>query len=462
MRVGLLLVAGIVACASPRHRDEPIATAGARLVLADGGQVLSGEPANVRVEDVRAGDTIEIRARRIVPRSQYVEGTQVTDTIRVESWARFVATASGYVDVAGEPPIAGSWRDVDALALFWSMRATTADDTAIGARPVHEIALTLRQNGRVRDSGTITLRATRDTLDERVILGGNFVGAFVVRRGLRSAPVIMALHGSEGGDTVAALSLARRFAARGYAAFAVSYVQYPWNGALPGVPTAFDSIPVETLDRARAWLGTQPEADTSRTALWGVSKGAEFALVASARRDWVRATVACVPSDVMWAGYGRDPLPGETLASWSDNGRRLPAIPYDRYADVFAGTATPREVHDRSRLASPAEAIAARIPVEQIATPVLLLGADRDNVWSSGEMARAAGRRMRSEARRTAVDVQTYADADHYICGVGTTPVSLFGPDSASVSEGTARAAADAWRRTLAFLGEHFPASGKR
>ncbi len=198
---------------------------------------------------------------------------------------------------------------------------------------------------------------------------------------------------------------------RGYAAFAVSYVQYPWNGALSGVPTAIDSIPVETLERARAWLGQQPVADTSRIALWGVSKGAEFALVASARCDWVRATMACVPSDVMWAGYGRDPLPGETLTSWSDSGRRLPAIPYDRYDDVFAGKATPREVHDRSRVASPALVRAARIPVEQIASPVLLLGAERDNVWSSGEMTRAA---------------------------------------------------ADAWQRTLAFLAAHFPAAPRR
>ncbi len=228
------------------------------------------------------------------------------------------------------------------------------------------------------------------------------------------------------------------------------------------MPTAFDSIPVETLDRARAWLGQQPEADTSRTALWGVSKGAEFALVASARCDWVRATMACVPSDVMWAGYGRDPLPGETLTSWSDSGRRLPAIPYDRYDDVFAGKATLREVHDRSRVASPALARAARIPAEQIASPVLLLGAERDNVWSSGEMTRSLERGLRATARPLPLSVRTYPDADHYICGVGTTPVSLFGPDSAPISEGTARAAADAWQRTLAFLAAHFPAAPRR
>jgi len=69
---------------------------------------------------------------------------------------------------------------------------------------------------------------------------------------------------------------------------------------------------------------------------------------------------------------------------------------------------------------------------------------------------------MRASTRQAPVSAHTYADADHYICGVGTTPVSLFGPDTAPISEGTARSAADAWRRTLAFLAEHFPATPKR
>ena len=461
MRVGLLLLMGVMACTSSRIVDEPVPLQGARLVLVDSGEVLSGEPPRVRVANVRVGDTVELRARRFVPRTQFLKDVQVTDTITVESWARFVATSDG-VDPNAATPMAGTWREADAMALFWSMREVPNDSLLRRLRTSNAVTLTLAQNGLVRDSGTLMLHSSLDSLDERVILGGNFVGAFAVRRGARAAPVVLALHGSEGGDTVAARALARRFAARGYAAFAVSYVQYPWNGALPGVPTAFDSIPVETLDRARAWLGQQPQADTSRTALWGVSKGAEFALVASARRDWVRAAVACVPSDVMWAGYGRDPLPGETLASWSDSGRRLPAIPYDRYDDVFAGKATPRQVHDRSRVASPALARAARIPVEQIVAPVLVLGADRDNVWSSGEMTRSAARSLSASTRQAPVSAHTYPDADHYICGVGTTPVSLLGPDSAPISEGTARSAADAWQRTLAFLAEHFPATPKR
>lgn len=160
----------------------------------------------------RAGDTVEVRARRLVPRTQFLKGVQVTDTIAVESWARFVSTR-GEVDPAAAKPIAGTWREADAMALFWSMREVPHDSLLRRVRTSNVVALTLEQNGVVCDSGTLTLRSSLDSLDERVILGGNFAGAFVVRRGARAAPVVMALHGSEGGDTVAAVALARRFAA---------------------------------------------------------------------------------------------------------------------------------------------------------------------------------------------------------------------------------------------------------
>ncbi|HKS21697.1 MAG TPA: acyl-CoA thioester hydrolase/BAAT C-terminal domain-containing protein [Thermoanaerobaculia bacterium] len=77
-------------------------------------------------------------------------------------------------------------------------------------------------------------------------------------------------------------------ASHGYAALAVAYF-----GIAP-LPDDLDRIPLETVDRAVAWLRAQPSVDPKRIAIWGGSKGAELALVAASRNPAIRAVVAVV------------------------------------------------------------------------------------------------------------------------------------------------------------------------
>ena len=430
------------------------------LVLPDSGWVTSGDGAGIRITGVHAKQRVRLRARRTLVVSRRVDTTSVNDTIMVESWAEFAGNASGTIDVDHATPRRGSWTSSDALGLFWSMRRVASADREELTADRSRVRLILEVGNAPIERAEIRLRASARPLTRRVVISDRLVGAFVAPTGVVNAPVVIALHGSEGGDTLSNLTLATRFAARGYAAFAVSYVAYTWGGGLPGVPGTFDSIEVATLDHARAWLGAQREADTSRTAVWGVSKGGEFAMVTAARRRWPRAVIGCVPSDVMWAGFGREPATGEVLTSWSDGDRRLPAIPYDNYDDVFAGKATARQVHDRSRRAHTAQAIAARIPIENATAPLLLLGALDDEVWASGSMVRSLAKTRFAEPARASIESYVYADAGHGICGVGTTPAAVNDPQESRVAIGTARASAAAWMKTMAFLRRVLPTEG--
>ena len=444
----LLPILSLTATTSHQYALDP----GVRLVVPDSGWVTAGDGSKVQIVGVARGDRVMLRARRTMLLSRRVDSTSVTDTIVVESWAEFDGTRSATIEIDRTTPRRGSWTTADPLALFWSMRRVAPTNADELKRDRTTVALTLEARGSEPMRADLRLRATARPLVRRVVIGDRLVGAFAAPIGADNVPVVIALHGSEGGDTLSNLALATRFAARGYAAFAISYAAYSWNGGLPGVPGSFDSIDVETLDRARAWLGGQREADTSRTVLWGVSKGGEFAMVAAARRSWPRAVIGCVPSDVMWAGFGRAPNPGETLTSWADSGRRLPAIPYDNYDDVFAGRTTARAVHDRSRAAHPADAATARIPLENATAPLLLLGATDDDVWASGTMVQTLAKTRFAQPGRASVESHVYADAKHSICGVGTSPIATFGVDESRLAEGTARAAADAWTRTMTFL----------
>lgn len=422
---------------------------------------LNGDPLQLSIDGVAAGDTISIRAYRRYLQSRQVNGNNVTDTVLYASWAQFRADKRGHISIDSGTPVAGTWKIADPLALFWSMqRISPSADSGASRIPERSLPrgtteLLLVSRGFVIDS--LLLRATTPKLIERTIVTDSTVGAFATPDDRVKHPALILLHGSEGGGTTSAKTLARRFAARGFAAYAVLYVAYPYAGSFAAVPNAFVNIPVETLDRARNWMGAQMQADTSRTGLWGVSKGAEFALVAASRRTWPRAVVACVASDVVWSGFGRVAAPGEVFSSWSDRGKSLPAIPYDNYDDVFANKATARVVHDRSRLNHPVEAASARIDVAAIKAPTLLYGSGRDEVWASASMVRNIEQSMEKAENSKLLVARTFENSGHGICGDGTIPGALYAPQPAhNVAPPDAMASASAssltWRETIQFL----------
>ena len=159
---------------------------------------------------------------------------------------------------------------------------------------------------------------------------------------------------------------------------------------LGGLPKALVNIPIENFTAARTWLSRQANLTTDQVAVWGVSKRAEYAMVAAANLNWIDRVVACVPSSVVWSGFGREPLPGEVYSSWSVSGRSLPFIPYDNYTDALEGRLSAAAVHRRSlEKASKKDREAARIPIENTGARILLLGATQDHVWPWGARARA-------------------------------------------------------------------------
>jgi dienelactone hydrolase len=399
------------------------------------------------ISGLRPREAATIRAvRRIV--SVRAEGTPArADTVTYASWATLRANARGSIDVDAATPLAGTWSAPDPQGILWSMIGS--DSVSEPSLPPGDVRLTVTARGRPAASTAFTLRRAVVPLVERTVVADGVAGAYAAPADGQRHPVVLLLHGSEGGDTATAKLFAQRFAARGFAALAVVYVSY--GGVLPGVPSMFDAVPLELLDRARNWTGTQPEADTSRTGIWGASKGGELAMLAAANRSWPTAVVGCVPSDVVWAGFGREPAPGEALSSWSIGGRALPAIPYDHYEDVFSGKASAREVHDRSRAKSPEAVGPARIPIERTTAHLLLLGSGHDDVWGSGTMTANIEASLKAAGKSPLVQAVRYERASHDICGDGSVPVGLY-EDGLFDRHATAAASADAWRRSVAFL----------
>lgn len=422
--------------------------------------IIAGDPTTLTISDVAPGERIRIHAFRRTTVSITQDGRRVERPVTTHAWADYRADASGSVALDTAPPLAGTYTGSDPNGLLWSGwpigdarlgEARRAELDADAAAEPGQLVLRVERNGRLGDPVTVRIRGFSDRVrfTELEVARDGVSGVFAAPEGASRLPTLILLHGSEGGSMAAARAWSGRMAERGFAALALNYVAYAWTGGISGVPTTFTNLPVELLGKARTWIASRAEAHSGWIALVGGSKGAELALVGASRYAWVTATVACVPSDVVWAGYGRQPAPGELLSSWSFQGRPLPFIPYDRYEEVFNGRATAAQVHVRSRTAAPPAVVAAsRIPVGQIAGPVLLLGAGRDEVWPSLAMSRNIRAAYRRSGRSKLLEVGEYSEAGHNICGTGAIPARADGRDGGS----TARATGAAFRKTLNFL----------
>ena len=267
-------------------------------------------------------------------------------------------------------------------------------------------------------------------------------------------PVVVILHGADGG-TEAGDRFGPILARMGYAAVGLPYYSADWGEygppkALPELPGSFIDIRVDQLAELRTALAGMEGIDVERFGLFGASKGAEFALIAASRYDWIDSVVAYAPTDVVWEGWGLEMVEAEgTRSSFSFEGQPLPFVPYRGFVEgLLAGPAADlRAIHENGRVDHPEAVAAARIPVEAYRGDRLLIAGEKDAQWNSALAVR------RIVADRTAAGLATeaavYPEAGHDLVGDG-------GPREAARSGGTPEANAgarqDAWPKVQAFL----------
>lgn len=387
----------------------------------------------------------------------------------VISWADMDADQEGKLNVSTYPVETGTWTGPDPYALFWSGRRFS-DPGAISTLPDGFDPMTLKpgENRLIATHLDVTLLSTSiefgepNGLSVRDVSEGWINGVYAVPDDGQTHPALILLHGSEGGSLQSAREMATRFAGKGYAAFALNYFSWDMNG-LTDIPDVHVNQPVELIADVRNWLSSQPGADVGALGLYGHSKGAEYAEVAAVRYPWIKAVAACVPTDVVWEGYGigdpraersKDmPIPDQ-ISSWSWQGEPLPYIPLRRFVpdEYFDNT----ERYELSRQDDPRAAQAAVIPIERAEAEFLLLGSDRDEVWASGAMARNLAARMGKAGRSDDVRLRVFSQAGHQICGDGTYPTHLWSEPSDDPRrkdlDAEGRAAAESWQAIVAFF----------
>ena len=364
----------VLLCGSPARAEGDLK------ISASPSVALYGEPFSVRVTGLRPGERAAIKASSRDGRGKDWEATVF-----------FEADASGAVDVGRHAPVSGSYEGADIFGLLWSMKQADPDSK----KPTRYIDDEV--NGWTVDY-TVTDEAGA-TASTRLRCVFQRPGRPLVRVPLETDglygflyhpaqggpfPGVIILGGSNGGLYE---WLARAFASNGFAALTIAYFGYR------DLPAELVEIPLERFPNAVAWLKSQPAVRSDRIGLVGGSKGGELAMLLASRYDDYRAVVGWTPAAHVWEGlsqkfFSQDYQP---LSSWSINGKGLPFMAFKASAEdkarEFRGEIDSFIPFHKDSMArsDPAAIERARIPVEDIKAPILLISGTDDHTWPAGE-----------------------------------------------------------------------------
>lgn len=409
-----------------------------------------------------------------VPRRIAVEGLAPGEQIEIASitlrgagvpWrasARFAADAQGTVDLQRDAPLSGSYDGLSAMGLVWSQVPDTAGAREqFGAEPGAALRtdITVRRSGGAAEvHGGFVQRLAGEGVTRREVREEGLVGTLYLPAGPGPHPAVMILNGSGGGINEPRAAL---YASHGYAAFALAYFK------APGLSDYISNTPLEYFETALAWLHRTVRPARGFVALSGQSRGGELVLLLGTLfAESVSAVIGYVPGAVVHCAQNAcDPALGREGPAWIFRGQPLPHVwahnrtatwaPWDegpeprRHADALLTALQDPEAVER-----------ARIRVEQIRGPVMLLSATDDGSWPSSLYSRMVTERLAQFAHPHAVEHLDFEGAGHSIlfpC-VPTTQLGYAHPVSGrrNTSGGTpannAHADEASWQGVLRFL----------
>ncbi|GCE23313.1 hypothetical protein KDK_71130 [Dictyobacter kobayashii] len=228
------------------------------------------------------------------------------------------------------------------------------------------------------------------------------------------------------------------------------------------MPARLQEIPLEYFKKAINWLRTQPEVQPKKIAIIGLSKGAEAALLVAATYPEINAVIAYAPSALIHQGLGATNEDPRERSSWTYRGQQLPFLPYHPSAAFVEYIQHQRQAQApvafrRAYMESLQNQIyleQARIPVEKIRGPILIISGQEDLMWPSTLFGDMIEERLNNHYHPYPHQHISYADAGHKI-GYPYLPTTIAharGNAYGGTPEGNAYATEHAWQALLTFL----------
>ncbi|MBD9381153.1 acyl-CoA thioesterase/BAAT N-terminal domain-containing protein [Achromobacter sp. ACM02] len=403
----------------------------------------------------------QIRVGHVVP-GQTVEITALTrrNGVLWQSQAAFVAGADGTVDLGRDAPVSGDYEGVAPMGLVWSQSPVDSSSREHFNHPVTE-ALVTDVVARVAGSqaqASFTQRLAADGVTRQDVREEGLVGTLYLPPGPGPFPAVMILNGSGGGINEPRAAL---YASRGYAAFALAYFK------APGLSDYISNTPLEYFQTGLRWLRKKVQPKHDFVAISGQSRGGELVLLLGATfPEEVSAVVAYVPGAVVHSGQNAcDPKIGREGPTWLLGGKPIPHVWENNRTATWApfdeGPAPHR--HEKAILTAlqdPDAVARARIKVEDIQGPVMLLSGTDDGSWPSSIYSKMVQDKLAEVNHPYPVEWLDYENGGHSILFpyVPTTQLVYAHPVSGKIStsggnpKDNARADQESWEGVKQFL----------
>ncbi len=346
---------------------------------------LIDQPRRIAVSGLAPGEDITLATRT-------VRGTGVV----WRSAASFRADAQGLVDLQRDAPVSGSYSGVSAMGLVWSQAPEQegAAREVFAEQPAAALSteVTLQRQAGPALQGRLVQRLAGQGVTRREVREEGLVGTLFTPAGPGPHPAVLVLNGSGGGINEPRAAL---YASHGYAALALGYFK------APGLSDYISNTPLEYFETALHWLHRTLRPLNGFVALSGQSRGGELVLLlASLFPELVSAVIGYVPGAVVHSAQNAcDPATGREGPAWTFRGQPLPNLWQNNRSASWApwdeGPEPRRHAHALLTALQDPEAVErARIRVENIRGPVLLLSASDDGSWPSSLYGRMVSERL--------------------------------------------------------------------
>lgn len=315
------------------------------------------------------------------------------------SAARFRADAHGVVDLQRDAPLTGSYSGVSTMGLVWSQAPEQAGASreVFAAEPAAALSteVTVQRHGAPALQTRLVQRLQGAGVTRREVRDEGLVGTLFTPAGPGPYPAVLVLNGSGGGINEPRAAL---YASHGYAALALGYFK------APGLSDYISDTRLEYFETALHWLHRELRPLHGFVALSGQSRGGELVLLlGSLFPELVSAVIGYVPGALVHSAQNAcDPANGPDSRNgpaWTLRGQPLPHLWQNNRTASWA----PWDEGSEPRRHTPAlltalqdpEAVErARIRVENIRGPVLLLSASDDGSWPSSLYGRMVAERL--------------------------------------------------------------------
>lgn len=330
-----------------------------------------------------------------------------------QSQATYHSNLNGELNLSGAAPLKGSYRGVQPMGLFWSMRpsdgkkfeyaAPTPQLSKNGATSGTLYKLTVIRHGHVIGKETLVRRAMAPNVAvRRIRRPGFYADLYYPKRyasGKEKHPAVIALGGAEGGIG-AADQFGAWLSSHGFVVLSLAWYHF---GTLP---KNMVHVPVNTIKKGLDYLAKQPFVDPNRIGVIGGSWGGILSLFAASHMPGIHAVVSWMGGPVIGPGLERGvPPAGYKPVDKSPFLYHRKPVRFATYATIMKFMKT-----GNWKLIDPGF-----IPVWKINGPILFVTGGDDKLEYSAIQATWAMQQLQAHHKAQSDHILFYRNAGHLI-----------------------------------------------